>query len=158
MIPMQLSENFSLAEFCASDTASRCNIDNGLPLNLVANAYKTAAMLEQIRSHLSSLAGRTVPVHITSGYRCLELNRRVGSRDTSDHMQAMAADFHAPAFGTPLEVCRALAPVISVLGIGAIIYEHTWTHVSAVVPDKVINRILTVQGRNYVPGIVESIA
>ena len=154
---MKLSENFSLSEFCASDTATRNSINNDLPLKLMENAYLTATMLEQIRDHLSSLKGSAVPIHITSGYRCLELNRRLGSRDTSDHMQALAADFHAPEFGTPLEVCRALAPVISVLGIGQLIYEHTWIHVSAVVPDKVINRILTVQGRDYVPGIVESI-
>ena len=154
---MKLSTNFSLFEFCASDTATRNSINNELPLKLMENAYLTATMLEQIRSHLSSLAGRTVPVHLTSGYRCLELNRRLGSKDTSDHLQALAADFRAPEFGTPLEICRALAPVISVLGIGQLIYEHTWVHVGVVVPDKVINRIITSQGRDYVPGIVESI-
>jgi hypothetical protein len=45
---------------------------------------------------------------ISSGYRCLALNRAIGSSDTSDHIKAMAADFRAPAFGSPLEVSKAL--------------------------------------------------
>lgn len=36
------------------------------------------------------LAG--VPFTVTSGMRCLEHNRRIGSRDTSTHVKGLAAD------------------------------------------------------------------
>jgi len=151
---MNLSPHFTADEFTASDTAERLCIDNSLPIALLDNARGTAAMLERIRGHLSSIKGKEVPIVLTSGYRCPALNQAIGSRDTSDHRNAKAADFKAPTFGTPFEVCKALAPVIDVLGIGQLIYERSWIHVSTRTPDKVINRIITVAGRDYVAGIV----
>jgi hypothetical protein len=74
----------------------------------------------------------------------------------------MAADFRAPAFGTPLQVCKALAPVVSVLGIGQLILEFAtpngggWVHVSTRIPDKIINRIVTASKQGFAPGIVEA--
>lgn len=153
---MNLSTHFTLDEFIQSDTAERMGINNSLPPELGDNAIGTAAMLERIRAYLVEKSGRNIPIIITSGYRCPQLNRAIGSGDTSDHRKAMAADFRAPEFGTPLEVCKALAPVVSVLGVGQIIYEHSWVHVSTRIPDKLINRIITVSGRDYIPGIVEA--
>lgn len=149
-----LSPHFSLEEFTASDTALRMGVDNSLPAELMANARATADMLERIRVHLISLRGRPIPIVLTSGYRCPQVNRAVGSSDTSDHRKAMAADWRAPDFGTPLQLCQALAPVVNLLCIGQLIYEHTWVHVSTRIPDLAVNRILTVQGNGYVPGIV----
>lgn len=153
---MNLSTHFTLDEFTASDTAQRLSINNDLPIELLSSAIESAGMMERIRWHLGILAGKPIPIIVTSGYRCPELNRKIGSSDISDHRKAMAFDFKAPAFGSPLQVCQALAPVVSVLGIGQIIYEHSWVHVSTRTPDKLINRIITVQGRDYVPGIVEA--
>jgi zinc D-Ala-D-Ala carboxypeptidase len=153
---MNLSAHFTLDEFTDSDTARRMGINNDLPIELMTNARATADMLERIRAYLVSESGRNIPIIITSGYRCPQLNRAIGSSDTSDHRKAMACDFRAPAFGTPLQVCKAIAPVISVLGVGQIIYEHTWVHVSTRIPDKIINRIITVSGKDYIPGIVEA--
>lgn len=153
---MNLSTHFTLDEFTASDTAQRLSINNDLPIELLSSAIESAGMMERIRGHLGMLAGKPIPIIVTSGYRCPELNRKIGSSDISDHRKAMALDFKAPAFGSPLQVCQALAPVVSVLGIGQIIYEHSWVHVSTRTPDKLINRIITVQGRDYVPGIVEA--
>lgn len=152
----QLSTHFSLEELTASDTAMRMGINNDLPIELVPAMRATAELLEAIRSRLSDLAAKPVPILISSGYRCPALNRAIGSADTSDHIRGHAADFRAPAFGTPLQICRALAPLVSTLGIGQLIYEHTWVHVSTRIPDKALNRILTVQGKSYVIGIVEN--
>jgi zinc D-Ala-D-Ala carboxypeptidase len=152
---MDLSPHFTIEEFTNSDTAARLDIDNNLPIALLDNARATAAMLERIRGHLGSIKGKEVPIVLTSGYRCPMLNKAIGSTDRSDHIRAQAADFKAPAFATPYEVCKALAPVIDVLGIGQLIYEHTWVHVSTRTPDKVINRIITVAGRDYVAGIIK---
>ena len=151
-----ISPHFSIEEFTASDTALRLGIDNTLPPELMANARATAMMLERIRAHLIYMRGRPVPIILTSGYRCPELNRAIGSTDTSDHRQAMAADCRAPDFGAPYEVCTALAPVVSLLNIGQLIYEFgSWIHISTRIPDKAVNRIITINKRGTHAGIVE---
>jgi uncharacterized protein YcbK (DUF882 family) len=114
-------------------------------------------MLERIRAYLVSDSGKNIPIIITSGYRCPQLNRAIGSSDTSDHRKALAADFRAPAYGTPLQVCKALAPVVSVLGIGQLILEfNSWVHVSTRPSDKIINRIITISKAGTQAGIVEA--
>ena len=155
---MNLSPHFTLAEFCRSETAVRRNISNNLPADLLHAAKGTAAMLERIRAHLSSLAGRDVPMRITSGYRCITLNRAIGSSDGSDHVQAWAADWEAPAFGSPTDVCEALAPMVGALGIGQVINEYPdrdgWVHTSTRMPAKAINRIITITGRGTSVGVL----
>jgi zinc D-Ala-D-Ala carboxypeptidase len=151
-----LSPHFSLEEFTYSETALRMGVDNSLPAELMDNARATAMMLERIRVHLISLCGHPVPIVLTSGYRCPQVNRAVGSKDTSDHRQAMAADARAPDFGTPLQVCQALAPAVSLLNIGQLIYEFgSWFHVSTRIPDKAANRVITINKNGTFAGIVE---
>ena len=153
---MNLSTHFTLAEFTDSDSARRRGIDNDLPIELYTSAHGTAEMMERIRAHLSSIAGKPAPILITSGYRSPSLNRAIGSSDTSDHTQARAVDFKAPMFGSAHAVALALAPVVSVLGIGQLIYEFgSWVHVSTRLPDKVINRIITINKRGVHAGILE---
>lgn len=153
---INLSPHFTLDEFCASDTAQRLGIDNDLPLELVEAAKNTAIMLESIRLHLSSIKGHPVAINVTSGYRCPELNRRIGSSPGSDHVRMAAIDFKAPAFGTPLEVCQALVPSFGELRLGALIYEYkSWIHVSTRPTDKLINRIITINKDGTHAGIIE---
>jgi zinc D-Ala-D-Ala carboxypeptidase len=154
-VNMKLSQNFTTEEFEKSNTALRRGIDNSIPKELLDEAMKTASMMENIRLYLSTKANKTIPIKVSSAYRCLELNRIIGSLDTSDHILMKAVDFEAPEFGTPYEVCKSLVPVMDALGIGQIIYEHTWVHVSSKKPDKLLNRILTVQGKSYTVGIQE---
>ena len=152
-----MTPNFNLAEFTASQTATRRGIDNTVPAALLPNAHATLEMMERIRAHLSRLAGRTVPIVVTSGYRSLELNAAIGSRGTSDHVQARACDFRAPAFGSPTEICRALAPHVSVLSIGQLINEFPatggWVHVSTRVPALAANRVITITARGAALGV-----
>jgi zinc D-Ala-D-Ala carboxypeptidase len=151
---MNLSQNFTLAEFTHSDTALRLGIDNSLPDELLATARATALMLEAVRHHLSYLARREVPIHITSGYRSLTLNQRIGSSSSSDHVRALAADIKAPAFGTPLEICRALEPVREQLGIGQLIHEYgAWVHISTRKPLAHVNQVLTIDEDGTRPGL-----
>lgn len=157
---MNLSENFTLQEFCRSETAVRRGIPNNLPVDLLDNAKATAQMLQRIRGFLSKQAGRDVPIRITSGYRCITLNRTLGSGDGSDHVQALAADWEAPAFGSPTEICEALAPMVSSLQIGQLILEFPdrdgWVHTSARLPTKMINRIITITARGTSVGILRA--
>lgn len=143
---MNLSPHFSFEEFTASDTARRLGIMNDIPLALIHNAQKTAEMLERIREFLGK------PMRVTSGFRCLALNRAIGSKDTSDHVKALACDFQVDGV-TSYELALQLAPVLDQLGIGQLIYEHTWIHVGVPVPDRALNRILTVQGSGYIVGV-----
>lgn len=150
----QLTANFSLAEFTASDTARRQHIDNTLPDALRVTAVQTCSMMERIRARLCTLAGREIPIAVTSGYRCAALNSAIGSVATSDHPRAMAVDFKAPAFGTPYEISKALAPLVSELGIGQLIHEFgTWVHVSTRRPSSDVNRIITISSHGTVAGI-----
>ena len=148
-----MTPHFILSELTASDTAARLGIDNDLPDELRENALKTLEMMERIRYHIDA------PISITSGYRCEALNRAVGSKPGSDHTLAFACDFKAPRAGTPFEIAKSLASVIDVLGIGQLILEFAtangggWTHVSLARPDKIINRIITIDKTGTRSGI-----
>ncbi len=151
-----MTPHFSLAEFCRSDVATRRGIDNTLPAELLPRAQQTLEMLERIRQQLSQIAGRDVPVLISSGYRCPALNLAIGSSSTSDHPKGCAADINARAFGTPLKVAQTLAPMVTQLGIGQLILEFgSWVHVSTRHPDKAIDRIITISRVGVTTGIVE---
>lgn len=143
----QLSTHFSLAEFTRSDTALRLGIDNRLPASLLGAALATAALLEAIRAKLSAIAGRDVEMNASSVYRCPALNTAIGSTapNGGDHPKMAAADWTAPTFGTPLEICKALAPHVSTLGIGQLIHEYgAWVHTSRLPVADPVNRIITI--------------
>jgi zinc D-Ala-D-Ala carboxypeptidase len=148
---MKLSEHFTLEELTASVTAAAHGIDNSLPQEFLPRMIDVARMLEKIRAALG------VPIVINSGYRCDALNRAVGSKPSSDHLQARAADFLAPQFGTPTAIASRLAPLVSTIGIGQLILEGVkgkqWVHVSTRIPDLAVNRILTITDAGPVSGI-----
>jgi hypothetical protein len=150
---MQLTPHFTLAELTASARARAAGIDNTPPPELVPRLVRTAEMLERIRSTLG------VPIIVTSGYRGRQVNALVGGVTSSDHTQGHAADIIAPRYGDPYQVAKALAPMVSVLGIGQLIYEHiggrAWVHVSTRVPDKPANRVITMTRDGAQLGIQE---
>lgn len=156
---MNLSEHFTLAEFTASETAARRGIGNDLPMELLANAKRAAEMLERIRAFLCRQAGRDVPILPTSGFRCLALNRALGSKDDSDHPKGLAWDWTAPSFGRPSEIARLLAPRVDELGIGQLINEFPsasggWVHTGVSTPLLAVNRVITITSAGTRPGIV----
>lgn len=143
----RLAPNFTVAEFTRSATAARLGLDNRLPTGLLNQAQITCAMLQGIRAELSRLAGRDVPIELTSGYRAPAVNRAIGSTapNGGDHPKAGAADWRAPAFGSPYIICQALAPLVSKLGIGQLIHEYgDWVHTSALPVANPVNRIITI--------------
>ncbi len=150
---MNLTQHFSLAELTASNKARQLGIDNTPPPELVPRLVMVAEMLERIRSTLNC------PVLVTSGYRCERLNLSVGGATTSDHPQGHAADIVAPGFGTATQVAKALAPLVSVLGIGQLILEGVrgkqWVHVSTHVPERAVNRVITITDSGVRAGIVD---
>lgn len=77
---------------------------------------------------LEDLVG--VRLSISSGYRCLELNRAVKSLDTSAHLKGNAIDCTGAGL-TPLQLCARIIKRngLVLLGIDQLIYEGTWAHV-----------------------------
>jgi hypothetical protein len=128
---MKLSPNFYLAELTVSETAERKGIDNTPDTFALANLFKTAALLEQVRV---LLGGKSVLV--SSGYRGPKLNALVGGSTDSDHMRGEAADFRCPSYGSPLDICRVIAA--SGIEFGQLIWEGSWVHIS--LPNRLVNR------------------
>jgi len=85
---MKLTENFSLKELTASQTAERKGIDNTPSPTHQDNLKSLCEMiLQPVRDHF----GRVVS--ISSGYRSPELCTAIGSKITSQHARGEAADF-----------------------------------------------------------------
>ena len=121
--PIRLSEHFSLAELTTSETAARRGIDNTPPPSALANLVRLAGALETIRA----LIGQ--PIIVTSGYRSPIVNELVNGATDSAHISGRAADIIAPAFGSPLQLARAIEA--AGLPLDQIIYEFgRWVHVS----------------------------
>ena len=119
---MKLSEHFTLDELTFSQTAVRHNINNN-PSSSVRNNLKTLAdNLEKIRTLLGH------PLRISSGFRCMELNRKIGGSVNSSHMDGLAADFTCERFGKPIDIVKALFK--SGIKVDQVICEGTWVHVS----------------------------
>ena len=149
---MKLTPHFTLREMTDSRKAALLKLDNTPPPELLPRLIMVAEMMERIRSTLN------VPITITSGYRSPQVNRVVGGAASSDHTRGRAADFVAPRYGSASDIAEALAPLVSVLGIGQIILEGVdgkeWVHVGTHAPEKAINRILTITDKGKAVGIV----
>ena len=85
---MKLTKNFSLEEMYRSDTAQRCGIDNKPQTEEVVENLRALCLevLQPLRDHLGT------PVVVSSGYRCKDLNKKVGGVENSQHLKGEAAD------------------------------------------------------------------
>lgn len=121
----KLTENFSLSEFLASDFAIRRGIPN-IPTDEVLTNIRTllAPGMQRIRDLLNH------SVNVSSGFRSHPLNSAIGGSVTSQHMDGLAADFTAPAFGTPKEISQFLLDNFETIKFDQLIQEGTWVHVS----------------------------
>ena len=88
----RLSKHFRLRELEKSQVALRHGIDNTVQDETIFNNLKSLCgeILEPIRNNFGK------PFSPNSGYRCLELNRKLGSRDTSQHTLGQAVDIELP--------------------------------------------------------------
>lgn len=93
---MQLSENLSVAEFSASNTAKRRGIDN-TPKDVHLEAAKELAkhIFQPIRDHFGC------PIWLSSGYRSAALNKAIGGSKTSQHCKGEAMDIDMDGKGGP---------------------------------------------------------
>lgn len=88
---VKLSKNFDINEFTFSPTANAHKINNACGVEHVANLK---ALCENVLQPLRDYLG--VPIIISSGYRCPELNRILKGAVNSQHLKGEAADFIVP--------------------------------------------------------------
>jgi len=157
---MNLTPNFTLAEFTASDTAAAKRIDNSPSTNDMRALQKTAELMEQVRA---VCGGK--PVLISSGYRSYALNRATGGSVTSAHRYGLACDFTIPQFGTPRAICEEL--IAAGLVWDQLILEFPtaeepggrWVHIGLPIMGKPRRQVLTALKRerltHYANGLIQ---
>lgn len=91
----RLSQNFTLDEMTRSEYATRNCIDNIPSADVLGNLQD---LCNQLLEPLRSLVG--LPVKVTSGYRCAELNKAIGGSPKSEHIQGFAADIKVGGLDT----------------------------------------------------------
>ena len=85
---MKLSPNFTYNEAIRSNTAREKGIDNTPSIKETIAITITANEMQCVRSVLGDMV-----ITPSSWYRSIELNRELGSKDTSDHILGKAVDF-----------------------------------------------------------------
>ena len=121
-----MTPHFTLAELTHTDHRKLDNTPNATEL---ANLQRLAEFLETVKT---TLGGK--PVMINSAFRSKAVNDAVGSKDSSQHRQGLAADFKVPGMA-PDAVVRAI--IAANLPFDQIIREFSdpvagggWTHIS----------------------------
>ena len=122
---MKLSKYFDLRELIFSKIAEENGIDNMPDAKTLETLKYTASQLDKVRELLGK------PVNVSSGYRCLQVNRRIGSKDTSQHLKGEAVDFKCELFGSPKKVFDKIRE--SDIHFDQLILEfNSWVHISFV--------------------------
>jgi uncharacterized protein YcbK (DUF882 family) len=115
-----MTPHFTLAELTHTDHRLLDNTPNAAEL---ANLQRLAEFLETVKTTLGNK-----PIMINSAFRSKAVNDAVGSKDSSQHRQGLAADFRVPGM-VPDAVVRAI--IAANLPFDQIIREFdAWTHIS----------------------------
>jgi uncharacterized protein YcbK (DUF882 family) len=115
-----MTPHFTLAELTHTDHRLLDNTPNAAEL---VNLKRLAEFLETVKT---TLGGK--PIMINSAFRSKAVNDAVGSKDSSQHRQGLAADFRVPGM-VPDAVVRAI--IAAKLPFDQIIREYdSWTHIS----------------------------
>lgn len=89
---MTTKSYFTIAELCASETATKYNINNTPDPIITSHLQQLINFLNPLREAWGSA------IKVSSGYRCDKLNRFVGGSKTSSHLIGYGVDL-IPANG-----------------------------------------------------------
>ena len=91
---MNLSAHVTLAEFENSSTATTHGINNKMSESQIASAKLLCEnVFEPLRLYLNT------PIKISSGFRCLQVNKMIGGAKSSQHTKGEAMDIKIGAKG-----------------------------------------------------------
>ena len=91
---MNLSAHVTLAEFENSSTATTHGINNKMSESQIASAKLLCEnVFEPLRIYLN------IPIKISSGFRCLQVNKMIGGAKSSQHTKGEAMDIKIGAKG-----------------------------------------------------------
>lgn len=125
----KITDDFYLDEFERSQIATRHGIDNSVKFGgiVYTNIRRLCRdVLQPVRDHIGAV------INVSSGYRSLKLNRKVGGVDTSQHVSGLAADINAVG-KTPMELARE---IVHLHDAGEIQFDQLilefgqWVHIS----------------------------
>ena len=150
---MQLSKNFALKEFEVSETARVNDIDNRVPKRYVKNVK---ALVDEVLQPTRDKVG--IPIYISSGYRCREVNQINHGATSSQHMRGEAADiFIDPVCSLGWTLWDVLKLIVQFTDFDQVIWEtrpngSKWIHVSYVTYRKNRKQCLQCKdGKTYQP-------
>jgi len=141
-----LTTHFTLTEAAKSQAAERLGIDNQPGMAIIAKLVRTANhILEPVRANYGKSFSPS------SWYRCLELNRRLGSKDTSRHVKGEAVDFEVPGVDN-LELAHWINDNLDFDQLILEFYDPRypssgWVHCSYVSQDENRGEVLTIQSK-----------
>lgn len=148
-----LSTHFYLSELTVSQEAARRGLRNVPNGSQLANLRRVVTSLEVVRQALGG-----APILISSGFRCPQVNALVGGAQPSAHVDGCAADFTAPSFGTPRQVCHRI--IDAGIAFDQLIFEGAWVHFGIApagqAPHGQVLTAIFIQGHEprYIPGVL----
>ena len=144
---MNLSKNLSLAEMISSESAKRNGIKNEPTAEHLDNMKKLATnVFQPIRDYFN------VPIHISSGYRSLALNKAIKGSLSSQHCSGEAMDIDMD--GTSITNAKIFNYIKDNLVFDQLIWEFgtdknpDWVHVSYESKGKQRKQVLKVTKKN----------
>lgn len=120
---MKNGKYFKWNELVRSNTAERYNIKNNPTGEEEKNLEFVLDWLDELRE------GFGKPIYISSGYRCAELNRRVGGVSNSQHTKGEAVDIN---LGSKKANSEILLYILNNCYFDQLLDENnlSWVHVS----------------------------
>ena len=118
---------FTIEELCKSSVAKKNKIDNTPSEEIIENLTEfTDEFLDKLREVWGS------PIKVSNGFRCEELNKKVGGSKTSSHLKGFAADLK-PVNGDIDGLVACAIELSKTLNFDQIIDEYSgnkhWLHI-----------------------------